>query len=321
MSAVPAFGAHNAATAGDVLLDDVTVTCETPMDAPKPPHRVVVFDRVLNDKEHKENEATVDLPADTKAYGRIIATLELSKPPTRFDPWDRLAFIHLFGEKDEPFELLRYITPYHGGWLWRVDVTHFRPLLQGKRRFRQRCGTQGPGWLVSLELAYYPGPADRHAFEVRNLWRGKATIGDPDKPVSDFYTPKSVPIPEGTAFAEVRTVVTGHGMSPNSNNAAEFMPIDRTLAVNGRAHVNKLWKTDNYLNPCRPQGGTWKYDRAGWAPGDVVRPWVVDATAFVKSGKLDITYALAPYVNENRGKTWAPFHQTESQVVFYRKAP
>src|SRR3712207_7924990 len=54
-----------------------------------------------------------------------------------------------------------------------------------------------------------------------------------------------------------------------------FMPSKRTLTVTGNATQktwdNILWKTDNYLNPCRPQGGTWKYDRAGWAPGDIVR--------------------------------------------------
>ena len=104
-----------------------------------------------------------------------------------------------------------------------------------------------------------------------------------------------------------------------SRDAAEFMAIGRTLTVNGSSFENELWKTDNYLNPCRPQGGTWKYDRAGWAPGDVVRPWEIDLRDFAGKRALKIDYKLDEYVNENRGQTWAPFHLTESHLVLYRQ--
>jgi hypothetical protein len=102
------------------------------------------------------------------------------------------------------------------------------------------------------------------------------------------------------------------------------MSIARTLKVNGHSWVNTLWKTDNYLNPCRPQGGTWKYDRAGWAPGDVVRPWIVDATEYIGAVGADrvlkIEYELDPYVNEERGKASPPVHITQSQLILYRGA-
>ncbi len=315
----PAFGARNAATAGDILLDDIRFRLSEPMDAPEAPVVVPALERVLNDKANPKHEAEVPFPEDTTPYGRILMTLRLDKPETRFDPWDRLAAVYAYADDGERFELLRYITPYHRGHVWTVDVSAFRPLLTGTRRIEQVCSTQGEGWVVSVSFAFYPGPADRYAFDVVNLWSGQAIVGNPEKPVAEFYVPKVVDVPEGAAFAEVRTVVTGHGMSPNSQNAAEFMPIERTLTIDGTPHRNRLWKEDNYLNPCRPQGGTWKYDRAGWAPGDVVRPWIVDATPFLEAGKLEIEYALAPYVNENRGKTWEPFHKTGGQVVFYRE--
>jgi len=154
---------------------------------------------------------------------------------------------------------------------------------------------------------------------VVTLWSGEPEIGNPDKPVEDFYVPRTVALDEGIVAAKVRTVVTGHGMSPNTNNAAEFMPIWRMLTVNGESFRNQLWKTDNYLNPCRPQGGTWKYDRAGWAPGDVVRPWEVDVTKQIDASRaLKIEYTLDEYVNENRGKTWGPFHKTEAHLILYK---
>ena len=315
----PAFGARNSEIAGDTLIDDVRVACSDPIELFNPAVSIMAIDHKLNDAKHGTNEATVEFPENTDRFARIICTLRLDKPETRFDPWDRIAHIFVYGENDERFEIVRYITPYHRGHVWKIDVTDFRPLLRGERKIEQTCGTQGEGWVVTVEFDFYPGPVDRLAYKVVNLWSGGPEIGNPDKPVEDFYTPKTVKLDDETKFAKVRTVVTGHGMSPNTNNAAEFMPIERTLTVNGEAFRNKLWKTDNYLNPCRPQGGTWKYDRAGWAPGDVVWPWEIDATPLIdESRELRIEYKLDEYVNEARGESWAPTHATESQVILYR---
>lgn len=314
-----AFGARNGETAGDVWIDDLSIECKDPIPPPEPPVMIMAIDHKLNDAKHPKNEAVVEFPEDTDHFARIICTLRLDKPETRFDPWDRLAEINVYGDDGERFEILRYITPYDRGHEWKVDLTDFRPLLRGKRKVEQVCSTQGEGWVVTVKFDFYPGPADRLAHKVVNLWSGSPEIGNPDKPVEQFYTPKTVPLDQQTTSAKVRTVVTGHGMLPNTNNAAEFMPLGRTLTVNGKAFRNVLWKTDNYLNPCRPQGGTWKYDRAGWAPGDVVSPWEIDVSHLItETRELRVEYALDPYVNEARGQTWAPFHKTESQVVLYR---
>ncbi|CAN5523135.1 hypothetical protein BH11ARM1_BH11ARM1_02220 [soil metagenome] len=117
--------------------------------------------------------------------------------------------------------------------------------------------------------------------------------------------------------AEVFTTVTGHGMDPNTDNAAEFLPLWRKLVVNGHSVQNNLWTEDNYLNPCRPQGGTWKYDRAGWGPGTVVDPWKVDVTDFVKS-KSQFDYQIQPYVNKAAVDGNPARHIIESVLVLYR---
>ena len=316
----PAFGGRNSEIAGDVLIDDLRIACTEPIPVPEPPLTVMAIDHQLNDAQHGTNEVVVQFPEDTDRFARIICTLRLDKPETRFDPWDRLAHINAYGDDGEKYEILRYITPYHRGHVWQVDVTDFRPLLRGERKIEQTCGTQGEGWVVTVKFDFYAGKTDRLAYKVVNLWCGGPEIGNPDKPVEEFYVPKTVALDEQTAFAKVRTVVTGHGMYPNTNNAGEFMPLGRTLTVNGESHYNVLWKTDNYLNPCRPQGGTWKYDRAGWAPGDVVRPWEVDVSHLIGDAReLQIEYKLDPYVNEGRGKTWAPSHRTESHLILYRR--
>jgi hypothetical protein len=311
-----AFGAENRENGGAVQIANLSQVVEYDAPEPEAPVKVVAFDQVLNNAGRHRNESTVQFPDDNERFGRIVMNLKLEDTPAGVDPWDRLAHIYLL-DGDERYEIQRYITPYGGGWQWSVDVTHFRPLLQGEKVMEQVCETYAEGWLVSVSFDFYPGDKQRQARQVVPLWQGRAIMGDPDRPVEEFYSPQTVPVPDWATDAEVITVVTGHGMSPNSNNAAEFMPITRWLTVNGERHENRLWKTDNYLNPCRPQGGTWKYDRAGWAPGDVVAPWRVPVGDLLDAEELKIEYELEPYVNENRGETWDPFHATESYVIFY----
>ncbi len=316
----PAFGARNSEIAGDILLDDLSFECREECKKAEKALSVLAIDKKLNDKNNPKHDAVVQFPADSSAYGRIILTLELAKPETRFDPWDRLAGIYVYDDAGEKHEIVRYITPYHKGHIWKVDVTSFRPLLEGKKKVEVFCSTQGEGWVVSVDFDFYPGAADRYAYKLIKLWSGSPEIGNPEKPVADFYKQHNISLDSSCMGAEIRTVVTGHGMAPNTGNAAEFMSIGRELHVNGKSFRNQLWKTDNYLNPCRPQGGTWKYDRAGWAPGDIVAPWIIDLTYLVKKSKeLKLSYHLDPYVNEARGKTWAPFHKTEAYLVLFKK--
>ncbi len=316
----PVFGSRNGETAGEISLKDISLTLTDAIPKPQEPVHLVALDHVLNDKDHGTNANLTQFPADTSEFGRIIMTLRLDKPASRFDPWDRIAHVWIEGDDHEKYELLRYITPYSKGWEWKLDVTDLRPLLNGKHRVIQECGTYGEGWVVSVNFDFYAGKVDRQAYKVVKLWSGAPEIGNPDKPAEAFYTPQTIPTDKQTTGAKVLVTVTGHGMDPNTNNAAEFMPIGRTLTINGKSSRNLLWKTDNYLNPCRPQGGTWKYDRAGWGPGTIVLPWSVEVGSRLNPGKpIEVSYRLDPYLNKGRGKTWAPTHATEAVIVLYKK--
>ena len=316
----PALGGINGTGSGEIRIDNLTVSCREAIPEPEPPLTVIAIDKALNNAKCARNEALVAFPEKNDAYGRIVMTLFLDRPKKGFDPWDRIAHIFAYDDESKRVEVARYITPYHKGHLWKVDVTDLRPLFQGERKIEQFCGTQGAGWVVTVKFDFYRGPADLLAYKVINLWCGNPEIGNPDKPASDFYVQKKIKLEGRPVAAKVRMIVTGHGMSPNTKNAGEFMPLGRTLFIGKKEFRHVLWKTDNYLNPCRPQGGTWKYDRAGWAPGDVVGPWVVDATAAVKKRRtLTLRYVLDHYENTARGKTWAPTHRTESQLILFRK--
>jgi hypothetical protein len=323
---------------------DLAITRVNELAEPIPePVRVTAFDAQL-----LQNAATlrndVDFSAIPSSVGRVIATLTLSEPEMGYDHWDKKGTVGIRvprGEDEEGnpiserFEVFRYITPYRRGWTWHMDVTDLLPLFEGTREMETHIGTYMKGWLVTFALSFYEGVPDREPIAVMNLWNGDAEIGNPEKPVEGFYEPREIAVPEDATSARVRTTVTGHGMHPNSNNAGEFMPIWRTLTIGSAnstgggdvlagdfitmSQRNHLWKTDCYLNPCRPQGGTWKFDRSGWAPGDKVEAWVVDVQPeFVMGDTLVIEYELDPYVNEGRGETWAPHHWTDAVVVFYK---
>jgi len=286
---------------------------------PETPTHVNVFENELNDQTRHRFEKVVQLPTTTDEYGRIVGTLTLAPTPKGLDPWDRIAQIWLTDEKGQKFELLRYITPYRKGWTWRVDLTRFLPLLKGQKTLGVECETYAAGWLVSFDLDYYKGALNPRPVQVLNVWNGTATLGQPDKfPLTDLLKPKTFDL--GSAKkVEFWATVTGHGMEPNTDNAAEFLPLWRKLYVGESMFENNLWKEDNYLNPCRPQGGTWKYDRAGWAPGDVVTPWTVDITKFVKrKGSTELKYEIQPYANKTPVDGNAARHIIESTVVIYK---
>jgi hypothetical protein len=305
---------------GKIPLEDVKLNWSGPelKPAPEPVH-VRAFDKAVNDKANHRQTAEVTFPETTKGIGRVICTLTLAATPNGIDPWDRVAHLFLYDEKGERFEILRYITPYRKGWTWKADVTDLMPLLVGKKKMEIFCETYAEGWLVSVDFDFYPGPLEKVPYKVVNLWNVTAEIGQAEKPFEKAVPPMMLTVERDAKQVKARFCVTGHGMSPNTDNAAEFIKLWRRLYVGEKMYENALWKDDNYLNPCRPQGGTWKYDRAGWAPGDVVAPWTVDITRDVKRGEpAALRYEIQPYVNKTPERGNPARHIIASQVIFYR---
>ena len=319
------FGARTGGLHTVLDLDDIHVAWHDPVPAPQPPVTVPTFEcELINWADRHERE--FDLPSDLGQFGRIILRYTLARPEAGWDKWDRSADVTVRGPGGALIEIARVITPYAREWTWHVDVTDYAPLLTGRAKLGVWISTwQGKkaatGFLVSIALDYYPGPAARHPVRVVPLWRGNPEYGDPDKPIDAFFQPKSVKVAPGVRSAKLRLTVTGHGQHPNTRNAAEFLPATRWATVNGKTFEDLLWRTDCWLNPCRPQGGTWKLDRAGWAPGAVVRPWDIELDPpALASGVLDIRYRTEPYVNENWGKANPPHHWVEGQLILYGPA-
>ncbi|HKI51807.1 MAG TPA: peptide-N-glycosidase F-related protein, partial [Geothermobacteraceae bacterium] len=101
-----------------------------------------------------------------------------------------------------------------------------------------------------------------------------------------------------------------------------FVPDKNGEPASEVRYDNVLWKSDCYLNPNRPQFGTWEFSRAGWAPGDVVRPWWIDLTPHLVPGQAaELRYEPEPYdfsgVPENRQPTDAEINRARQLVRAY----
>jgi hypothetical protein len=302
-----AFAAHGS---GEAALDDVSVRFERPAAATPAPVRVDAFRAAGLRPGRTAEEAEIDFPAlDAE---RVVMTVVYRGPMQR-DYWDRVSAVHARDDEGRLVEIARITTPFlvwNGEYRYDVDVSAFAPLLEGRRPIRVMAGANvARGFLVDVAFTFFRRPADvdasKRAFRIVPLWSGSARFNEPGQ-IGRFLAERTIAVPEGATTAEARLCVSGHGVM-------EFTKLGRTLAVNGREWRSDLWTTDGYLNPYRRQFGTWKFDRAGWSPGAVVRPWVVDLTEFLPSGSLAIRYAPDPF----EAKEWAE-QIVEAVVVFYR---
>lgn len=284
---------------------------------------LVAVDKVVNDASRHTIRQKVQFPADASAAGRAILTLTLAPTPRGLDAWDRFASVRLHHKDGQTYELVRYITPYRRAWEWTIDVSDLTPLFTGDAELEVFCETYGEGWTVSVAFDFYQGMRTDglRPVKVVNLWNGNFPIGYAKQPFEKAVTPKTFDVPSKTAAVKVRTMVTGHGMSPNTGNAGEFYALWRRIEVGERQWYDLLWKTDVYLNPVRPQGGTWKFSRAGWAPGSIAEAWTVDITGAVKVGSpVTVGYGLEPFVNKTPNEGFLAAHVIGSQAILFEKA-
>ena len=323
----PVFGASTGDLTSTVILESFGWS----VDGEAPEYEIIESVYLLKDAVfHSQSQnitENVQFPENTYNADKVIITLDLTGPEGGVSDWDVGASIFLTDEHGTRYELLRYITPYRRAYVWKVDITHFLPLFIGDKEITGYISTWEPvmddpaeqkGWKVTAKIDFYKGFSQYKPFKVENLWSGNYEYGNPEEPMIDILEDFIIDIPVETKSAVLRIVTSGHGMSPNYENAAEFRPSERWVNINGNIYYNLLWRTDNYLNPCRPQDGTWKFDRAGWAPGDIVHAWEICLNKYINDGELNVTYQPDDYINHNRGETWEPFHKIEAQIIFFR---
>jgi hypothetical protein len=271
--------------------------------------------QVFNDEyihiDHKTAETVINFPGKDKEFKSIMLEFTLSCPnQTKCDAWDRPGDLHVIqnvGGKEVPIEILRFMTPYGVGGTWKMDVTHLRSLLTDNVKFRLFIKTyvsqghaQGDGWLVTTKFHMTSGKPENQPVAVVPLWGSESVYyGDPSKE-GKRETKVKLPNKDFNKMYVV-TTLTGHGQG-NAENCAEFCDKLHYVKVNKKSYSTRIWRADCAQNPVNNQKGNWTVSRAGWCPGDIVKPWKqeIDTKGIDGGDQVKIVYEPEPFVNTCR---------------------
>ena len=198
--------------------------------------------------------------------------------------WDYLDNLYIasnteYGDFVDRVELLRYITPYGGGfrpdWAgfsWEADVTDYVSLLRDEVRLVYRHGgwEKSDRWRLSITFYMTEGAPSREFIDFDRVpWTG-GTFEKADDPIEKRLRDFSFTVPAGAHTMRLKIHQTGHG--GNDSGCAEFCKRKRTLTLDGAVFDDKiLWNYCGY-NPLHPQAGTWWLNRGGWCPGEIAWP-------------------------------------------------
>lgn len=228
---------------------------------------------------------TYEMPQFVGAYDNILAEFNVTCPdvPGGCDDWDRIGYLQIKNPDGQWVELIRYLTPYGVACGHELDVTDYASLLQGKVEFRMYIETWGTGgWELELKLHYNQGTPEYIYSEIEEVWQGTYNFGD----MADLQPVPQATInaPINTEVASFRVVTTGHGWgNNNTGNAAEFYYANHNFKVNGVNTFEQDMRVDCNPNPdgCTGQQGTWYFDRAGWCPGTIAKPYEYNLTPHI----------------------------------------
>ena len=225
-------------------------------------------------------------------------------------------------------ELVRYVTPYAREGEWLTDISELLPLFaDGGRRTLRYEGANG--YDMHLRILLWDAGKSHRPVEARFLWGASSPIVW-DAAYNDQFEPVRFVIddPETTKVA-IYNVVTGHGFGTTLQNCAEFCDSEHEFTVNGAAFVEshpEAKTRDGCLQQVGfgvvpNQFGTWPFGRAGWCPGQDVKPWVQDVSAALLSGENEIDYR-ALYNGQNydpvrNGEGTMPELRLQSWLIRY----
>jgi hypothetical protein len=274
---------YGAITSTSVNIHVVAATADTTVQA---------FSGVLINS----NEASIivdgNLPSFIGAFDTIIATLSVTCPTGGCGAWDHTASIEAKSHEGNWFEIIRYITPYATACSHKINLGDYMSILNGKVTLRVSCATSDNGYLYALSLNFKSGTPPHTYSQVNKIWQSSYDFGNyanqQPVPVIDYTYPANV------VDSKLKLISTGHMGPNNTDNAAEFYDATHHIYINNvNTFTQHNWTTCN-PNPdaCQPQSGTWQYNRSGWCPGSIAKPFDYDMQPFIATGNISLKYVL-----------------------------
>lgn len=186
-------------------------------------------------------------------------------------------------------ELNRWITTYHREGAWDNDAHHALPWFQRGGKVELSYYSIDP-WGVDIDLRFTSSGASELPTETYPLFTG----GTFDSSYNDKYDPIEIDVPANASKVQLAVIISGHGMSAQSN-CAEFCNTEHRFFVNGEENLVEFdylngpdtteWCQNDVENGTVPnQYGTWFYARSNWCPGKEVAPIYIDITSQVTPG-------------------------------------
>ncbi len=232
-------------------------------------------------------------------YDRLEVELQMDCPgrsDANCPEWDRLAHLYLCDDPDSDdcgIELARWITSYHRIGYWLTDVSQMLGFLREGGRQRFRFFAQDP-WIISVNL-HFSSSGGAAPTRILPLWTGGAYKED----YNANHPPIEIEVLEDFERVELYALITGHGWGAELDNCAEFCNHQHFFFVNDKGDYlkdhaiagDRLGCFNTVADGVVPnQYGTWHLGRAGWCPGQDVRPYVVDVTENMQVGSNTISY-------------------------------
>lgn len=220
--------------------------------------------------------------------------------------WDYTTSVVAMPANKDSVELTRIITPYATNWPttrkhdYIVDVTDYAILLNGNLDLRYIYEGYSWGFTLTLKFEMIEGTPPRNVLEIKNVYDDYYTYGSNTNPIENKLTAKSFTLPANAIKAEIKNVISGHGM--DNDGCAEFCSKYYQQKINGTLLEQKqLWKNDCGMNNIYPQTGTWLFDRANWCPGEAVYPFVHTLPNSITGGStFTADIDMEPYIGGNQ---------------------
>lgn len=272
-------------------------------------------------------DTTINFPSGTTTYRNVYMIFTLGKyvcpgSPTYCGDWDYTVQNYLMTPSGDTLELSRLITPYANSgaprtpntWKQRYvfDVTDYVALLQGSATTRIHYSGYSGGFTADVKFAFVEGTPDRDVKGYERLWNGSYSYGGATD-INTYFPTVNTTAPTGTASAELKFNITGHGS--DNNGCCEFYSRNYSVKLNTTTVATKaIWRDNCGVNDLWPQSGTWLYDRANWCPGALVNPNFHALPGISAGSTFDVGLNFESYTSPG-GSLGS--YTTETHLFFY----
>lgn len=223
-------------------------------------------------------QTAVSFPTDQ--YYSVQAELNLRSPcvscgDADCDPWDRIGNISIeaIGGNGQvrTLELIKFISPFGNSNVYTQDLSSYSSLLRGTKTVKAYISTFLGKWFVTLKLRFHKSTLNAPVTASYPLFYSQhVSVGNSDTTIT-------LNVPENN---RVQLAYRSTGHNSQGRNCDEFCQKVNELYVDG-ALVKQIipWRTDcSDLLPLNRCGSVTSVplSRAGWCPGDIVRPYIID---------------------------------------------